>query len=328
MDLNNLQNLSEYMKLRIADVAIDAEERAHIENFMLDERPPQSGVDLYSRWLGNKPVADLDNWKFRHGNFVVKELNLDIKKPEQPWTFRADNAINRLRQIDPRLYLVRVEDAGWPCSLTGISPETLRQNIEKFQQGDTQAADFLNGIVKSWNAERDQRPLFATTELEVEDIIHDNAPDWAERLRDQLGLGHYSPASGRPIEIVLMRYTVQEVLDSLSGEGYPAIPSVLDSGMSPYFFPSPIPAPTHANNPYYGHTVNLALVDTENDYAMTGVELLHPRITYKPEHFFRMGVIKRPFEMPLESARAFHLPWLQLDSGRDDFGAPLLGDKS
>ena len=325
MVLNSLPNLAEYMNPRLADISIDAEERAHIENFMLDERPPQSGADLYARRLGIKPITDLDNWQDRHRNFVADELNLDVKEAERPWTFRVENAINRLRQIDQRIYLIRVEDAGWPSSVAGISPETLREHIAKFQQGDSKARDFLNGIVKSWNAERDQRPIYATTEIEVNDIIDNDSPAWAEQLRDQLGLGHYSPVSGRPIDIVLMRYTVEEVLASLDGEGYPAIPTVLDSGMSSHFFPSPIPAPDQANNPYYGHTVNLAQIEDENDYTM-GVELLHPRIDYKPEHFLKMGVIARPFTMPLQRARAFHLPWLRLYSERDDFGTHLFGD--
>jgi hypothetical protein len=123
-----------------------------------------------------------------------------------------------------------------------------------------------------------------------------------------------------------MRYTVEEVLACLNGQGYPAIPTVLDSEMSSYFFPSPIPANKNPN-PYYGHTVNLTDIDDDNDYSM-GVELLHPRIDYKPEHFFKMGVIARPFTMPLQRARSFHLPWLQLDSERDDFGAQFFGDKS
>lgn len=49
MDLNSLPNLSDYMNRRLADAAIDTEERAHIENFMLDERPPQKGIDLYAK---------------------------------------------------------------------------------------------------------------------------------------------------------------------------------------------------------------------------------------------------------------------------------------
>jgi hypothetical protein len=323
MDLNSLPNLSEYMKLRLADASINAEERAHIENFLLDERPQQSGINLYAKRLKSKPITDLDNWVDRHKNFTAEEINLGVTEIAHPWTFRVENAINRLRDIDPRLNLIRVEDANWLCDSIGISCTDLEVNIKAFEKDDAKARDFLSEVVKRWNPERDKRPMFATTELEVGDIISDDSVDWAEQLRDYLGLGHYSPLSSRPNEIVLMRYTVQEVLDSLAGEGYPAIPTVLDSNMSPYFFPSPIPKHT---NPYYGHTVNLTHVDDDNDYTM-GVELLHPRIDYKPEHFFKMGVIARPFKMPLERARRFHLPWLRVHSERDDFGVHLFGDK-
>ncbi len=324
MDLSSLPNLSDYTNLRLADASIDAEERAHIENFLLDERPPPEGISLYAKRLKNDTVSDLNNWVDRHKNFTAEEINLGVTETAQPWTFRADNAINRLRTIDPRLYLMRIEDANWLCDSIGISSIDLKTHIEAFQQGETKANDFLNGVTKRWNSERDKRPMFATTELEVEDIIREDAPDdWAEQLRDRLGLGHLSPLV-RSYEIVLMRYTVQEVLDSLDGEGYPAIPSVLDSGMSPYFFPSPIPK---HSNPYYGHTVNLAYLEDDNNYSM-GVELLHPRIEYRPQHFFKMGVIARPFEMPLERARRFHLPWLQIRSERDDFGAQFFGNKS
>lgn len=322
MKLDSLPNLAEYMDRRLADAAINAEERAHIENFMLDERPPQTGIDLYAKRLKSKPIADLDNWIDRHKNFITEEVNLGVKETAQPWTFRAENDINRLRNIEPNLYLIRVEDINWLCNSIGITCTDLETNIKAFETGDAKARDFLKGVVNHWNPERDKRPIFATTELEVGDIINNNSGDWAEQLRDRLGLGHYSPLTS-PINIVLMRYTVKEVLDSLEGEGYPAIPTVLDSKMGPYFFPSPVPK---HNNPYYGHTVNLAYLEDDNDYSM-GVELLHPRIDYKPEHFFKMGVIARPFSMPLERARQFHLPWLQLHSDRDDFGAHLLGDK-
>lgn len=324
MNLNNLTNLSNYMNLRLADTAIDIEELAHIENFMLDERPPQKGINLYAKWLKSASITNLDNWVDRHKNFTAEEINLGITETAQPWTFRADNDINRLHNIEPNLYLIRVEDANWLCNSIGITCTDLEANIKAFEQGNTKERDFLNGVVKRWNAERDKRPMFATTELEVDDIINNDADDWAERLRDYLGLGHYSPLSGRPNEIVLMRYTVQEVLDSLDGAGYPAIPTVLDSNMSPYFFPSPFPK---HNKPCYGHTVNLTHIVDDNGYTM-GVELLHPRIDYKPEHFFKIGVIARPFKMPLERARRFHLPWLQLHSERDDFGTRFLDDKS
>ena len=116
-----------------------------------------------------------------------------------------------------------------------------------------------------------------------------------------------------------MRYKVEEVLADGQGNGDPAIPTVLDTDLSPYFFPSPIPDPGAGENPYYGHAVNLAPVTSENDYAI-GCELLHPRIDYHPEHIHGAGVIARPVTMPLEQARRFHLPWVRLASERDDFG--------
>lgn len=327
MDTHLIPNLQAYAQQRLADPGLDAEERAMIENFLLDERPPSAGAALYAGHLGNEPLADLDDWRNRHGNYTLREITLRREAPGQPWTFRPDNAANRLRQIQPQLYLLRVEDAAWACSVAGIASEDLRQYIQDFHGGDSarkaRANDVLRGVADKWNAERDRRPLFATTELEVDDIVGGDAPDWAERLRDQLGLGHLSPNPERPVvEVLLMRYTVQEVLDSLDGgQGHPAIPSVLDGDMSAYFFPSPIAAPEAAENPYYGHTVNLGAAE-ENDYRM-GVELLHPSIDYQPGHFHKLGVIARPFTADLSQARRFHLPWIQLNSGRDDFGTLL-----
>ncbi len=304
----------------------DPEERANAENFLWDERPPVAGVDLYSGFVNHGPVVGLDDWSDRHRNYVSEYLHIDQDDSVIPWTFRTDNDSNRLRYIDPRIYLIRVEAASWPCDLLGISTEELRRQMEKYRQGDAAAQDLLERFVSTWNGRRDKRPMFATTELEVEDILNDEEGDWAERLCAHLGLGHSFPQpSGPPVEIVVLRYTVAEVLAAAGhGLGGPAVPTVLDSHLSCYFFPSPIPDPATGNNPYYGHTVNLSTVESENDYKI-GVELLHPRLDYRPEHLFRFGVIARPLTMSLERARSFHLPWIRLYSGRDAFGAISAG---
>lgn len=226
MDLTPLPNLAAYTTRRLADSAVDVEEQALIENFLLDERPPADGTALYSRRFGTSAVLDLDDWQDSHKNFTFEEIRIGMSEPGQPWTFRPENDVNRLRLIEPRIYLVRVERADWPCSLAGIETEKLRHHIDEYKRGIRGASEaFLERVASIWNVERDKRPLFATTALEVEDIINDGNPDWAERLRDRLGLGHYSPstASG-PIEVILMRYTVQEVLDSLAGAGFPPFP--------------------------------------------------------------------------------------------------------
>lgn len=149
--------------------------------------------------------------------------------------------------------------------------------------------------------------------------------NWAVRLRNCLGLGHLAPGpAGRPVEILVMRYPVAEAIAALDGQGHLAIPTVLDGDISNYFFPSPLPRSDAAEAPIYGRTVNLTPVESENDYEM-GCELLNPRLIYRPEHFYRAGIIAEPVTMPLERARGFHLPWVRLYADRDDFGADLFG---
>ncbi len=323
MDLAQIPNLQGYAERILNAGSSNSEARAIAENFLWDERPPATGVDLYGGFLEGAQVVDLDDLTDRHRAYTTEHIYIGRDESVTPWTFRAEKAVNRLRQIDPRIYLIRVEDAGWPCTLEGTNSEMLRQQLEAFRKGDSDARTWLTHFTETWNATRDRRPLFATTELEVEDILQGNDDDWAELLRDRLGLGHYSPLTGGPpVEVIVLRYTVEEVLADENGNGHPAIPTVLDADLSPFFFPSPIPDPDAGENPYYGHAVNLTEVTTENDYAL-GCELLHPRIDYRPEHIHAVGVIARPVTMPLERARNFHLPWVRLASGRDDFGTTL-----
>lgn len=321
MDSKPIPNLDGY--LRTAVSSDDPEERACAQNFLLDERPPARASDLYAPHCAGAPISDLDDWFGRHRGYAIEHLNIDPDEPNVPYTFRSINDPNRLTRIDPRLYLIRVEQAGWPCSLRGHGFEEVKARIEAAQVGDTAAMDFLQGLCDAWNPLRDQRPTYVTTEIQVEDALAYGVNDWAVQLRNRLGLGHYDPGrAGRPVEIFLMRYTVAEVITALSGQGYPAIPTALDGDLNPFFFPSPIPGAGAADWLPGGRTVNLTTVDSENDYQM-GCELLHPRIAYRPEHFYRAGLIDEPVTMPLARARGFHLPWVRLYAKRDDFGAEV-----
>lgn len=313
--------LQTYLAARSGGGVADAEERAKIENFLWDERP-QAAVTKYATALRDEPVADLDDWQGRHSGFLETEIFVSRGAPELPLTFQQINDINRLRAIDPNLYLVRVEMAAWPCKLVDRSFPDLEKAVSGNMSGE------LAGFAESWNAGRDRRPMFATTYLEVEDILDSDAPDWAERLRDRLGLGYLDPGvSGAPVEIVVMRYTVGEVLDSVKGgKGHPAVPTLLDGTLNPHFFPTPFPSNDgEPGADWRGHTLNLTPGVNANNYRM-GVELLHPAIDYLPEHFFRTGIIAQPVGIPLDVARSFHLPWLQLNYGRDDFGVASSGE--
>ena len=230
--------------------------------------------------------------------------------------------------MDRRIELLRVEDAGWACRLNGTDFETVCRHIEVYQGGNTAektaAENFLDRFVATWNDARDKRPMFATTWLEVDDVFDDSADDWAERLRDRLGLGHYAPSEGgAPVPVFAMRYPLEEVHAASGGAGTPAVPTLLDGRLSDFFFPSPLPGRGADPNPCLGHSLNLAPVATESHYEL-GIELLHPRLDYLPRHFLRGGLIAHPAAMPLERARQFHLPWLRLYRDREDFGQGVL----
>jgi hypothetical protein len=322
MDLTRFPTLQAYFADRLADASTDPDERAQLENFALDERPAAESQQTYNGHLGTRPLTTLDSWQNRHNRVhLKKELQLDLSNTRRPLTFRPENDANRLPRVGPNLYLVRLEGAAWPCSLlAGASPEKVRAAIKTLDKDDGKSRDYLQRLSVEWNRQRDQRPQYATTWEEVDDILADEtSPDWAEHLRDRLGLGDYDPgAGGEPIPVLLMRYTVAEASAVWEGQGHPAVPTMLDGPLSRFFYPTPIPA-LDCHEAVYGHTLNLAPVAAENDYSM-GVELLHPRFDYRPGHFYRVGYIKRPIGLSLEKARSFHLPWLRLRYGRDDFG--------
>lgn len=328
MDIALLPTITAYANAMLSDPTTDTSERARIENLLIEERVSASGLNLYGNHLNGSPISDLDDWNDRHKKFVDAEIAIDPLNPYIPWTFRPENAANLLPLVDRRINLVRVEDARWPCSLNNTTFEVVSAHIAALSSADRNQQDaaenFLLRFVATWNAERDKRPLFATTELEIDDILQDTSPAWAERLRDRLGLGHLSPAAGTaPIPVFVMRYPLEEIYAAHSDKGEPAIPTLLDGTLNDFFFPSPIPGPGADTNPCLGHSLNLAAVASENDYKL-GVELLHKRIDYQPEHFFRTGIIANPFTMPLERARRFHLPWLRLYRDREDFGKGVL----
>lgn len=327
MDLSRLLHLSPYARSRVRDPAADASERARIQNLQMEERCPSSGIDLYASYFSNGMVSNIDEWNTRHNDFASAELEIDQTDTQVPWTFRPENLSNRLPEIDQRINLVRIEDARWPCSLAGHSFEIVRAHIAARGGADSAASmaadSFLTRFAATWNAQRDKRPLFATTELEVEDLLQISSPTWVEKLRDRLGLGQYSPGAGAPpVPIFVMRYPLEDVYAAHGANGAPAVPTMLDGKLNDCFFPSPTPGPKSDQSPCLGHSLNLTFVTAENDYKL-GVELLHGRVDYQPEHFYGTGIVANPVNMSIDRARKFHLPWLRLYRDRDDYGVGI-----
>ncbi len=304
----------------------DPELRALAENFYYDERPAGSGIDLYNRLLSEGEAATPSEWKDRHTDYFNAELDIHHQDQKISWTFRPENSIDWLRKVQGDLQLVRLENANWICDAAHVTFFELEEMVRKQHQGSEKekiaAQKSLRGVCERWNRVRKKRPAFCTTWAEVADILDED--DWAERLRDRMGLGHLTPeipfdgVGGESCKVVLMNYTVLEATHDSEYEGL-VVPTILDGEMGPHFFPAPVPGPeADASYGNGGRTVNLTAVKGSNDYQF-GCELLHPAMIYKPHHLLRTGVIDKPPGLELERARGYHLPWIRLMLDRQDF---------
>lgn len=140
-------------------------------------------------------------------------------------------------------------------------------------------------------------------------------PDWAHALRDRLGLGHYQGSASTPIPVAQMAYPASTVVAAAATQRMDtafALPTVLDGGMQPHYFPPPREQP-------FGAALHL---DANNADVLTA-EVIHCRINYVPDHIRRIGRITIGHAMAdeeLRNARDFHLLALRDATLREDFG--------
>jgi hypothetical protein len=135
------------------------------------------------------------------------------------------------------------------------------------------------------NRGSDRRPAFVAPFAEVEDIL--KQPNWPNRLRDALGLGHIRLWAGNPMTVVLMQYNLIRVHDAHIGKpAWAASPTVLDD--VPGQMPNPcfFPAPKSASKDGYGFTIDLA-----TSGATWRREFLHAHIAYTLADIRRMGEV-------------------------------------
>ncbi|MBF0184108.1 MAG: hypothetical protein HQM06_06945 [Magnetococcales bacterium] len=297
--------------------ATEIEQRAVAENFNREERVPGT---LWSRYLRKQtqPVRSLDEWQDKHEQFLEDALYIDADDQDNtPWTFRDDNGGNALHpQVSPDRYLVRLEYVDFFANRIGVAQEQLLELLQHFLGGDAQQKNTarikLGQYLRTWNELRDQRPAFATYLDEVEHILRED--DWADGLREHLGIA--GPPPLRPIPVLLMSYRVKEIAERPPLR----VPTVLDNKLTPYFFPTPKPGSRAVCGETItgGHTVSLRAVPSEEEY-LYGSELLHPKISYLPEHVARLGWIRRTPALPLAQARQYHLQHVQVLMDRSDF---------
>lgn len=279
--------------LRGAAAGTALEEVAPAENYILDERVPDAREDDFlalNDFASGSHARDI--WFKHHVDYTKDRVAL----PAVSATFSAANQPNWLG-LSPDWDVVRVE------TLYGLADRAKRRgsDVDELEAGDlihdllrareTRSAfdPFKEARLGKWlgqvNIGSDRRPAFVAPLAEVEEILNDR--DWANRLRDALGLGHIRPWAGNPMTVVLMQYSLIRVHDAHIGKpSWAASPTVLDD--VPGQMPNPcfFPAPRKADPEGYGFTVDLNTADPS-----FRKEFLHGHIAYTLEDIRRIGQV-------------------------------------
>ena len=256
------------------------------------------------------PCTDHGDLRRQLTEFVTTFI--EVAAPHVPPTFHIQNGGASMGAISPEQKLVRIED------ITRHLPSgrpTLIELANSLASSDPAVSATSETFLDQWNLARDNRPTFAAFKDELRPEIGD--PAWPEKLRDRLGLAHYSAAGG-PLIVALMEYTVDDVLTEAARSPeitYPyCIPTFLDSRPSCRFFPTPKDLPAGAP---------MALFEIGSDEELIA-EVLHSRLSYRRHHIAKLGEITSDGPMlDLQAVRNNHLTALRLAAARYDFGEEL-----
>ncbi|HEX9734399.1 MAG TPA: hypothetical protein VGG06_20700 [Thermoanaerobaculia bacterium] len=294
---------------------------AYGHNYLFEERVSPARQGAYENGL-DLPAADLKSWKHEHRGYLHRSVW--VGRGQVPETFRADNAEALLAGLDEEQRVVRVERLDGVLVSIGTDLPTVEAQLAAFRRGTARSRDasaFLERLCLHWNQDlRPQdRPTFGAFLDDVETEIE--APDWANRLRNRLGLSHYHvPAGGARIPVALVSYRVAEVIAAAGGDALRAfsVPTVLDGELNAHFFPAP-------SGVGYGRTLGL---EPDPECERLVAEVLHRRIDYTPDHLLKVGWVTTPIP-PYASGAALarlrngHLSCLRYESHQDDFGEDI-----
>ena len=292
------------------------EETAPAENYILDERVPDTREDDFLGFNGFASAAqDKDSWFKQHVDYAKDRVAL----PATSGTFTAINKPNWLG-LSPDWDVVRLE------TLYGLANRARSRGSDV---GEAEVSNLIHGMLEAreagtafdtlrearlekWvhlvNRGSDCRPAFVAPFADVESLL--KQPDWANRMRDALGLGHIRLWAGNPMTVVLMQYNLIRVHNAHIGKhAWAASPTVLDD--VPGQMPNPcfFPAPRTASADGYGFTVDLAT--PWNTYRK---EFLHGHIAYTLADIRRIGEVTT--DVPparIAGARKDHLELLRGD---------------
>jgi hypothetical protein len=316
-----------------------ADERFIARNFLLDEGVSPERFESYER-SGVTDFDALPDWVTAHGDYLLTEVErdgpsggppraFDLHSADCPETFREGARPRWLHaQLGSDLSLVRV------VSAARVAREIGADNVESLvADGHDVVANgprsprwkMFDGLIGRWVRAQPVKPQFAALWEGLDDLLpldpSEAPPDWADRLRDRLGLLYIRPEVPDRTEAVLVfRYAVSDVPVALGSADARLIvaPTVLDGPFYEPFCPAPLESST-------GWTVDLG---TDEDAALDllGQEVLHPPVVLRARHLFRLGHVTTVPPMPIADGRRARLVALQEEYHRPDYGQTTDGD--
>ena len=229
-------------------------------NFLLDEGAVETRLESYARAGAAADHADVSAWAGRHDDYLKRFVFLDQPAggapetvnpthPSCPETFRHPEAFRSLGLAHPDLDLVRVVSVGGVVRKlpAGLATETelvaWAHEALATKDPDSAAWQALEAALAEWHPRLDLRPVFAGFWQEQKDLLDGGPPDWADVLRDRLGLLHLSPRRpGQELPIFVFRYPIRRIPRRLGlrDERALAVPTVLDGQLSEAFCPAPM----------------------------------------------------------------------------------------
>lgn len=322
----------------LSRLSVDSEIRQAFvaRNFTLDEGVLQERAESYRTRGAADGHRDYIRWSLAHqaylADLVYRPFHeerlptvLDAQDPDLcPETFRLLRPGGPFVATYDDLKLIRIEELDEFARLAGAEPAQLRALAEQVVSSRTAGGDAaieLAAILGQRAQNAEVRPTFVAFFDDVAEIFGrtpaEDPPEWADDLRDRLGLAHLDPMERHgDIDVLVFCYPVGAVARFRDRtEKALVAPTVLDGRFSPAFLPAPEGGAT-------GHTVVLS-----GDASAGCPELLHPTVTFGVEHLYRVGKVRRPVAWELlPGARGLQILECRSRSRRHDYAALTDGD--
>lgn len=304
-------------------------------NFLLDEGVSSNRYDSYDgntaayKNFGDWRVTHdkyLNNRVFRPGSTTGSPKKLDTTDMDLcPETFQEIDSGSPFLHTDTNLHLLRVEEINFIARRSGELAENIKQLGQKViangPKADSDEYKDLADIFENWSLNIELRPVFAGFWEDFNDLPEGQENNWANLLRDRLGLLHLDPIMRNgPINVFIFKYPVSDVpklqnQSDAAGTRPLVPPTVLDGKFSAAFCPAPKGETT-------GYTIDLT-----GDSPPLRQEVLHPSICFSPSHLWRVGSIDKEIKKGiLSEARGMHLLAVREHTHRNDYAAQTDAD--